>query len=486
MDVASAGMTVDIDELSAEYLRTVERRPALEGHASDAMATERPEASASPSRPLQPPIGLPDLAGRGEPTTSRIPASLGDQLDSDTEERAASPAVGGPLRVGSGLREAPKAPERPEREAPLTPRAGRRPASMPVARGPEVLERRPRSRSMGPLVFAAVARAPVVRRCRSSEGSGARRSCPLCLEPLSAETRESFCGAHSCCAPCAAECAKQQIWMGRLPECFEPDCRRPAEPLFATRLLTDPRDHERYLALALWSNPCVEACPKCRCLLYADMTAPSQGCGTCPSCAHVFCVDCRCPRHDGEGCEAALSRAQSRRSSCDEASASQMSAFPSRAAPGEVCRVASLTHLPEDLEMAAYLNGFKQCPRCRVVVEKCDDGCEHMRCWQCGHEFCWLCMADRAVIFAHGNHYHRMTCQLHAPYDGPDAEAFLPERCLRCRMRGAACEAPKRLPPSPTTVGQYYTALVDACARWIRDGNLFFGTCSGVTLGLSA
>jgi ariadne-1 len=29
----------------------------------------------------------------------------------------------------------------------------------------------------------------------------------------------------------------------------------------------------------------------------------------------------------------------------------------------------------------------KQCPRCRVLIEK-DGGCDHMHC-QCGHDFLW-------------------------------------------------------------------------------------------------
>lgn len=35
----------------------------------------------------------------------------------------------------------------------------------------------------------------------------------------------------------------------------------------------------------------------------------------------------------------------------------------------------------------------KKCPRCSLEIIK-DEGCQHMKCTQCAHHFCWLCLGD--------------------------------------------------------------------------------------------
>ncbi|VDN23281.1 unnamed protein product [Dibothriocephalus latus] len=43
----------------------------------------------------------------------------------------------------------------------------------------------------------------------------------------------------------------------------------------------------------------------------------------------------------------------------------------------------------------------KPCPRCKTLLLKLDDGsCNHMSCFICGCEFCWLCLRE-----VRGTHY---------------------------------------------------------------------------------
>ncbi|KAF2641710.1 hypothetical protein P280DRAFT_468262 [Massarina eburnea CBS 473.64] len=55
----------------------------------------------------------------------------------------------------------------------------------------------------------------------------------------------------------------------------------------------------------------------------------------------------------------------------------------------------------------------KKCPNCRWNIEKAN-GCDHMTCSKCRHEFCWLCLAAYAPIREQGNRMHREDCQYHS------------------------------------------------------------------------
>lgn len=43
----------------------------------------------------------------------------------------------------------------------------------------------------------------------------------------------------------------------------------------------------------------------------------------------------------------------------------------------------------------------KKCPKCNVAIEK-NGGCNHIRCWSCGYDFCWICF-NRWVRGGHHN-----------------------------------------------------------------------------------
>ncbi|KAJ1308383.1 hypothetical protein OPQ81_004089 [Rhizoctonia solani] len=99
----------------------------------------------------------------------------------------------------------------------------------------------------------------------------------------------------------------------------------------------------------------------------------------------------------------------------------------------------------ENQASEAYIaRNAKQCPnpRCGRRIEKFD-GCDHMTCRLpvgCGHEFCWICLADYRTILREGNHRHNPTCQYYAAIQR--VTAF--EDYLRQQRYGAPLNPPPR------------------------------------------
>ncbi|KDN48016.1 hypothetical protein RSAG8_03032, partial [Rhizoctonia solani AG-8 WAC10335] len=68
-----------------------------------------------------------------------------------------------------------------------------------------------------------------------------------------------------------------------------------------------------------------------------------------------------------------------------------------------------------------YIRGnAKKCPNrsCGRQIQK-NGGCDHMTCRRpagCGHEFCWLCLADYSLIRRKGNQRHKVYCKHYRPH----------------------------------------------------------------------
>ncbi|KAF2271075.1 hypothetical protein CC78DRAFT_528017 [Lojkania enalia] len=69
----------------------------------------------------------------------------------------------------------------------------------------------------------------------------------------------------------------------------------------------------------------------------------------------------------------------------------------------------------EEASAKALKKFTKKCPgkKCGWNIEK-NDGCDHMTCSKCKHEFCWICLAPYAAIRATGNSAHNRNCTYHS------------------------------------------------------------------------
>jgi hypothetical protein len=97
----------------------------------------------------------------------------------------------------------------------------------------------------------------------------------------------------------------------------------------------------------------------------------------CISCQKLTCFTHKCPWHEGMTCE-----------------------------EYDLPRANGQLHASQ-----RWIDGHtKKCPTCHSYIEK-NEGCDHMTCLKCKHEFCWLCLASYSGIKRHGAYLHCRTCQ---------------------------------------------------------------------------
>ncbi|KAF2205923.1 hypothetical protein GQ43DRAFT_361380 [Delitschia confertaspora ATCC 74209] len=110
---------------------------------------------------------------------------------------------------------------------------------------------------------------------------------------------------------------------------------------------------------------------------------------TCVSCGHRVCVIHNNIWHEDETCE-----------EYDYRTSGKKERDQNRQEAASAKKIKELT---------------KKCPgkRCGWGIEK-NEGCDHMTCSKCHHEFCWICLAPYGPIRDHGNSAHKKSCKYHS------------------------------------------------------------------------
>jgi ariadne-1 len=174
---------------------------------------------------------------------------------------------------------------------------------------------------------------------------------------------------HRFCRACYAEYLKAAVQDG--PQCTRTHCPEHKctqvvpRSVFQHFVASGSEEREKYDRYVLRSfvetNKNMRYCPAPRCDMVA-MGAGSVQSVRC-SCGHHFCFRCGEEAHEPASC-------------------AQLAQW--------------LEKCVNESETANWiLANTRKCPQCGTRIEK-NQGCNHMSCRQCKHEFCWICMGGWA------------------------------------------------------------------------------------------
>ncbi|CAG9817003.1 unnamed protein product [Phaedon cochleariae] len=201
-------------------------------------------------------------------------------------------------------------------------------------------------------------------------------NCPVCVTSQSFDKFYSLSCAHMFCKDCWTMHFEVQINQGISTSiaCMARECKVLAPEDFVLKHLHRPNMREKYQQFSFQdyvkSHPELKFCPGPNCSIVVHSQEPKAKRTTCSQCKTIFCFRCGCDYH----------------------------------APTE-CQVIKkwLTKCADDSETANYISAHtKDCPKCHICIEK-NGGCNHMQCYNCKHDFCWMCLGDWK---SHGSEYY--------------------------------------------------------------------------------
>jgi ariadne-1 len=217
--------------------------------------------------------------------------------------------------------------------------------------------------------------AGVYNRCGQTppkNSSGGQFLCPICYDETT-DTLSMPCG-HSFCRDCWSDFCSNAINDG--PTCVMATCPQADCPEVVTEeemeaaLGKDSPLLQKFLTYQLRSfvesNPLTRWCPgrgceRIACALSAAAMEAEGSVAHCVDCLTNFCLVCGEEPHAPAGCKVLAKWLQK-------------------------CR--------NESETANWiLANTKSCPKCLSRIEK-NQGCNHLTCQRCRHEFCWICMGD--------------------------------------------------------------------------------------------
>eukprot|EP00095_Tigriopus_kingsejongensis_P002299 maker-scaffold1442_size41114-snap-gene-0.20 protein:Tk02299 transcript:maker-scaffold1442_size41114-snap-gene-0.20-mRNA-1 annotation:"GH21451" len=203
------------------------------------------------------------------------------------------------------------------------------------------------------------------------------RYCQVCATDHADGTLFSslVCG-HAFCPSCWEAYFQCQIEQGMTMSlsCMSNQCHMLATEDFIVRHVRKPnilaKYHDAVFHENVRSHAQLRFCPGLNCTMVFRCVKPQNKRCICSLCQAVCCFTCGSTYHAPTNCET-IKR--------------------------------WLTKCADDSETANYISAHtKDCPKCNICIEK-NGGCNHMQCYNCKHDFCWMCLGDWRN---HGSEYY--------------------------------------------------------------------------------
>jgi len=201
--------------------------------------------------------------------------------------------------------------------------------------------------------------------------------CSVCAMDLPSNQFTALKGCGHCfCMGCWGVHCETQISTGVTTAlgCMMPGCDTLLDEDLVLAHVTSPALRERYIHLSFIDyvrcHPNLRFCPgpNCDIVVKAEESCAKEC--VCASCKTRFCFKCGNSYHAPTNCET-IKR--------------------------------WLTKCADDSETANYISAHtKDCPKCNICIEK-NGGCNHMQCFNCKHDFCWMCLGNWRT---HGSEYY--------------------------------------------------------------------------------
>ncbi|XP_030748660.1 potential E3 ubiquitin-protein ligase ariadne-2 [Sitophilus oryzae] len=202
-------------------------------------------------------------------------------------------------------------------------------------------------------------------------------TCPVCVTLHHVDRFFYLSCAHMFCKDCWTMHFEVQVNQGisTAISCMARDCVVLAPEDFVLKHLqhkTSIREKYQHFTFQDYvkSHPELRFCPGPNCSVIVHSNEIKAKRVVCDQCKTIFCFRCGCDYHAPTDCQVIKKW---------------------------------LTKCADDSETANYISAHtKDCPKCHICIEK-NGGCNHMQCYNCKHDFCWMCLGDWK---SHGSEYY--------------------------------------------------------------------------------